>query len=139
MTYMAGNPPPIVRAPWTESQVENLNIYQNIGIMHPFTCGKRDNLHEKGDLLVATTEGWICPSCDYTQDWAHAFMVDDCMKKIRDRQVEAVREVVKAHVARDKELEDDYIDEYDYSEDWDDYEGDEDEYWNPHGDYSEGD
>ena len=23
--------------------------------------------------LVATVNGWICPTCDYTQDWAHAF------------------------------------------------------------------
>jgi hypothetical protein len=21
--------------------------------------------------LVATVNGWICPTCDYTQDWAH--------------------------------------------------------------------
>lgn len=23
--------------------------------------------------LVATLDGWICPTCDYTQNWAHAF------------------------------------------------------------------
>jgi len=45
--------------------------------MHPFTCGNRDG-HPKiaGDkgILVPTTRGWICPICDYTQDWAYDLM-----------------------------------------------------------------
>lgn len=24
--------------------------------------------------LIATKEGWICPVCNYKQDWAHKFM-----------------------------------------------------------------
>jgi len=46
--------------------------------MHPFTCGNRDDHPEiAGDkgVLVPTTRGWICPICDYTQDWAHDFMM----------------------------------------------------------------
>lgn len=26
--------------------------------------------------LVATDDGWICPTCDYVQEWAWAFMAD---------------------------------------------------------------
>lgn len=44
---------------------------------HPFTCGNRgDHPTIAGDkgILVPTTRGWICPICDYTQDWAHDHM-----------------------------------------------------------------
>lgn len=46
---------------------------------HPFTCANRgDGNHERvfNDLgvLIPTVRGWICPFCDYTQDWAHGFM-----------------------------------------------------------------
>jgi hypothetical protein len=32
---------------------------------------------EGGDLgvLIATTQGWVCPHCAYRQDWAHSAMV----------------------------------------------------------------
>jgi hypothetical protein len=73
---------------WTEDQVANLNRWQQRAPMHPFTCGLRDqpghkeyaqaeNLRDHG-LLVATPEGWVCPTpgCEYTQDWAHDFMVE---------------------------------------------------------------
>jgi hypothetical protein len=26
--------------------------------------------------LIATEGGWICPVCDYTQNWAHNFMTE---------------------------------------------------------------
>ena len=26
--------------------------------------------------LIATENGWICPVCDYTQNWAHNFMAE---------------------------------------------------------------
>jgi len=41
--------------------------------MHPYTCGNRsDHPEVAGDkgVLVPTVRGWICPFCDYTQDWA---------------------------------------------------------------------
>lgn len=71
----------IVRAPFTPEQVDALNAYQRDGWMHPFTCGPcRDTLGTDDGLndrlLVATVKGWICPTCDYTQDWAHEFMAD---------------------------------------------------------------
>lgn len=57
-------------APWTEDQVRELNRYQQAGFMHPFTCGG----DECREVLVATENGWKCPNCDYTQNWAHPFM-----------------------------------------------------------------
>ena len=41
--------------------------------MHPYTCPHRhDHPVIAGDkgILVPTVRGWICPFCDYTQDWA---------------------------------------------------------------------
>jgi len=34
--------------------------------------------NEGGDIgvLIATVEGWVCPHCDYRQDWAHALMAE---------------------------------------------------------------
>lgn len=65
---------------FTPKQVESLNEYQKKGYMHPFTCGSgrrcdKDHLDGEG-ILVATEDGWICPFCDYTQNWAHGFMMD---------------------------------------------------------------
>jgi hypothetical protein len=66
---------------FTPEQVKNLDEYQRAGVMHPFTCVNRndgkhfDNGVDKG-ALVPTVRGWICQSCDYTQDWAHSFMLD---------------------------------------------------------------
>jgi len=62
-----------VEAPWTEAQVKALNAYQRDGRYHPFTC---PHAHDADRDLVATPDGWICRSCDYTQNWAHAMMVD---------------------------------------------------------------
>ena len=59
-----------IRAPFTIEQVVALNAYQRRGSFHPFTCG---NFHEPTDL-VATLQGWRCPRCTFTQDWAHEFM-----------------------------------------------------------------
>jgi hypothetical protein len=73
-----------IRAPFTAVQVQGLNEYQtgtDFGHkMPPFTCGNRgDGQHgeEGGDkgVLIATEQGWVCPCCEYTQDWAHSFMV----------------------------------------------------------------
>lgn len=62
-----------IKAPFTPIQVRNLNIYQNSSRVHPFTCV---NNHEPNNNLFATEEGWVCPYCDYTQDWAHKFMTE---------------------------------------------------------------
>jgi hypothetical protein len=60
-----------VFAPFTNQQVELLNQFQGSGKFHSFTCGS-DNCRS---ILIATTNGWICPNCDYKQNWCHSFMV----------------------------------------------------------------
>lgn len=80
----------IINAPFTDEQVTRLNVYQKSGIFHPFTCGsgnRKDSNHlDNEGLLVATTAGWICPYCDYKQDWCHTMMVsDECMEYIKQR------------------------------------------------------
>ena len=62
---------------WTPEQVEQLNRLQRGELYgHPYTCPNRslsphhDNGNDKGCLL-ATTGGWVCPDCGYTQDWFH--------------------------------------------------------------------
>jgi len=67
------------KAPWTREQVAALNRWQCCNHIHPFTCPNRgDGNHHviMNDLgtLVATEDGWTCPYCDYTQDWAHDTM-----------------------------------------------------------------
>jgi hypothetical protein len=63
----------VIEAPWTDEQVANLNRWQKAGDVHPFTCPN----HHKGDRdLVATNDGWQCPSCPYTQTWAHPMMLE---------------------------------------------------------------
>lgn len=66
-------PSEFVKAPWTIEQVDALNKFQRRGDAHEFTCG-----HEHGGdkTLFATSDGWRCPHCDYSQDWAHQMMFD---------------------------------------------------------------
>jgi hypothetical protein len=59
-----------VLAPWSDEVINSLNAFQIYGTMHEYTC---KNGH---GLLVATTNGWACSKCDYTQDWAHSWTAD---------------------------------------------------------------
>jgi hypothetical protein len=59
-------------APFTPDEVATLNEFQKSGIWHAFTC--RDG-HCRG-ILVVTPQGWTCPECLYTQDWAYTWMTD---------------------------------------------------------------
>lgn len=78
---------PKVFAPFSVKQVAALNKWQNLGYVHPFTCGgdRGDAAHKEyqfrngGDFgqLIATESGWICPVCGDTQNWAHGFMADE--------------------------------------------------------------
>jgi len=68
----------IISAPFTPQQAAALNQFQGAGSFHPFTCGNDlcpgvSGMHAS---LVAAEDGWHCPACTYTQDWAHAFMAD---------------------------------------------------------------
>lgn len=66
--------------PWTKEVVDKLNEHQRSDQVHPYTCGNNradeahrkyaldNNLHDWG-ILLATEQGWVCPVCDYTQNW----------------------------------------------------------------------
>lgn len=79
----------VIRAPFTNSQVTALNMVQQSGAIHPFTCGKRSASWHGEGVLIATKKGWVCPEdrCDYTQDWAYRDLAN----------VELVTEMVKTH------------------------------------------
>lgn len=66
--------------PWDDEQVRRLNEFQHSGQFHPFTCPNRGEVPHRWTadrgVLVATRDGWVCPDCDYTQAWAHAFMAE---------------------------------------------------------------
>lgn len=82
-----------VFAPWTDEQVADLNEWQHLGFVHEFTCG---NEHEGDRVLAATNEGWNCPTCDYTQNWCHDFMLDS--KKVKkDFYSTPFGKIVKKH------------------------------------------
>lgn len=74
------------KAPWTDEQVKSLNKYQQCSWVHPFTCGGKNCRR----VLVATPNGWICPKCDYKQDWAHEFML-----KFNEHPMENPEETLK--------------------------------------------
>jgi hypothetical protein len=88
----------VMQTPWSDELVKRLNEDQHSNGIHPYTCGNcRDKLgiyyarnkktgverhigilgkptedeetviHDRE--LVATKDGWICPTCDYKQDW----------------------------------------------------------------------
>lgn len=73
-----------IKSPFTQEQVDALNEYQKVREFHPFTCGgdRTDKYHLDGEgVLVATIEGWKCPYCPYTQDWAYEFMTSSNPRK----------------------------------------------------------
>jgi len=91
-----------INPPWSDEVVQKLNENQHNGRFHPYTCGNcRDKLgiwflrQDDGSLipepkgydrggdgwkkivcldreLVATRDGWMCPTCDYKQSWCLA-------------------------------------------------------------------
>lgn len=65
-----------IQAPFSPERVAALNRYQTRGKFHPFTC---PNEHVGEAVLLATREGFVCPveGCEYSQDWAHAFMAQE--------------------------------------------------------------
>jgi hypothetical protein len=68
-----------ITAPFSPDDVAALAASQEAPMNHQFTCPNRSmetHRHYYGDLgvLVPTVRGWICPYCDYTQDWAYDFM-----------------------------------------------------------------
>lgn len=62
--------PDIIKAPWDPETVDKLNKWQTLGYVHEMTCG------ECRTTLKATTNGWVCSHCRYTQHWASRFMLN---------------------------------------------------------------
>ncbi len=60
----------VIRAPWTERQVENLRLRQ--GALHPYTCNGYEGVVHKTVNLEPRPGGLRCPVCSYDQGWAHA-------------------------------------------------------------------
>jgi hypothetical protein len=74
----------VLRAPWDPAQVQSLNEFQHGGDMHGYTCPRRSQTpHDPSSQLLATPDGWVCPEtgCQYTQDWAHAYVVDGSWRR----------------------------------------------------------
>jgi hypothetical protein len=76
-----------IEKPWTQEQADALNHFQQFGRMHPFTCGSGNRIDaahlDREGVLFATPNGWICPYCDYRQNWAHDFMFHKTAAEIR--------------------------------------------------------
>lgn len=74
-------------APWTQDQINSLNAYQLSGVCHPYTCGggsRKDDRHLDGEgVLIATPDGWMCPYCDYRQEFAMTTAADWSWKRWR--------------------------------------------------------
>lgn len=71
--------PDHVYAPWDDQTVRNLNRFQQLPWVHPYTCGNVE--HSTAIRLCATSAGWRCADprnegCEYTQTWASARMAD---------------------------------------------------------------
>ena len=68
----------MIKAPWTPTQVQNLEQRQRRRDMHPYTC-------QCGDRLWPHTRGWYCINCDkIVQDWAHSSDVTGEFHKLAD-------------------------------------------------------
>jgi hypothetical protein len=67
-----------IYAPFSQDQVTALNAFQSNPRNHPFTCDNPVCIIEDGTSapLIVRERGWICPSCSYTQNWAHKFMAE---------------------------------------------------------------
>lgn len=65
----------VIYSPWTSEQVDALNRWQRSPYVHPFECVEPHEGHDRA--LLATTEGWVCPHCNYCQEWAHRSMLEE--------------------------------------------------------------
>jgi hypothetical protein len=92
--------PTFIAAPWTDDQVDNLNRHQRAGLVHPFTCGRREHHRDHPGVLVAERDGWHCPApgCGYRQTWAHPFMTAPPTRSMAE--LERAREELRALAAR---------------------------------------
>ncbi len=58
---------PLVKAPWTESEIRSLGLRQEDVSFHPYTCGLC------GSEITPCQNGWYCPECaQIVQNWAYS-------------------------------------------------------------------
>lgn len=62
------------KTPWTDHEAYLLNQIQKDRNIHPYTCDRKSPKCEtktsnKDGILIATTNGWICPCGEYKQTW----------------------------------------------------------------------
>lgn len=85
-------------APWSPAEVDALNRFQHYGFVHEFTC---PDAHDGANrALVATKDGWICPHCDYKQDWAHKVMLQPLTNTVAEMLVGLRRETLRVNLLR---------------------------------------
>lgn len=84
------NPLRKVNAPWTNSQVASLNMYQAYCSVHPYTS-------ESGKDLSALNDGWEDENGRVVQTWAFEFTADWSWlpKEVPDYAPEEARSVLK--------------------------------------------
>ncbi len=62
---------------FSQEKIDELNKQQLDNNYHPYTCDRRSKCCEvnqdktKNGVLIATTDGWICPCGKYKQNWYH--------------------------------------------------------------------
>lgn len=69
--------------PWTDEECAAFNESQQRADRHPLTCGN-DSRHA---VLIAVPKGYMCPDCDYRQNWNH----DDARQAMTDDDLDALR------------------------------------------------
>lgn len=96
-----------VIAPFTPEQVVYLEVWQEVLPVHPYVCpyGENDELIDKN--LIPTEAGWICPRCDYTQDWCDAHMCEEPKFGVPDSAL--MRQLSKGILDRLRIMYADYI------------------------------
>lgn len=65
----------MIRQPFDEEQIKNINEYQNCGAFHPLTCYCGNHI-----LLEPKRDGLWCPRCGRFQNWIHKWIADGSWK-----------------------------------------------------------
>lgn len=73
-----------VYAPWTGEQVISINYYQSYTAFIPKRCPTQH--YSRFPALVATPDGYICPLCDFKQNWCGSFEANGYIAWIKDHE-----------------------------------------------------
>ncbi len=64
----------IIKAPFTQDQINSIVAFQKSPHNHPFTCCNHN-------IMNTYSEGLLCLKCEKLQDWCHDFMANWQWKK----------------------------------------------------------